>query len=399
MPDVDSVETQNRSMVEAWLPCVDWIVYVVNPERYRDDVGWQLLRARADRHHWLFVMNQCDLGTVEQKGDFQRVLAEAGFEAPTVLGTSCLGDSKDDFPQLEAIVDAAIAEHGLAELQRLGVLARIRDLDQLAADLARQLGSEQDLAAFIARHRSHCAHLAENLLEDLRWPIRLLANQFPGPRRLWSWRRSDPPGPAPDQLPELVGALWSDQASRQLQDMVASASVDAHDAGLPMRPAERVVAKAMDGARQRITDAMIEGLNRALARPGTRTQRGVRGGARLLLYLMPLAAAAWAGYHMLSRYQEALSGTAAFLGIDFAVHSVLLLGLMWLAPFLVYRLFEPCPRSDARRGLVSGARAGVARVAAGLEQAYTDLARERADLLARVPHAATRAAAAAVRWQ
>ena len=43
MPDIDSVEARNKSLVLSWLPYVDWLIYVVSPERYRDDVGWRLL--------------------------------------------------------------------------------------------------------------------------------------------------------------------------------------------------------------------------------------------------------------------------------------------------------------------------------------------------------------------
>jgi len=44
MPDIDSVDAANRSIVLDWLPHIDVVIYVVSPERYRDDKGWRLLK-------------------------------------------------------------------------------------------------------------------------------------------------------------------------------------------------------------------------------------------------------------------------------------------------------------------------------------------------------------------
>ena len=43
MPDIDSVETENLQIVRDWVPYIDVLLYVVSPERYRDDRGWQFL--------------------------------------------------------------------------------------------------------------------------------------------------------------------------------------------------------------------------------------------------------------------------------------------------------------------------------------------------------------------
>jgi len=43
-PDVDSVATEHRDQVLAWIPYIDLLIYVVSPERYKDDAGWQMLR-------------------------------------------------------------------------------------------------------------------------------------------------------------------------------------------------------------------------------------------------------------------------------------------------------------------------------------------------------------------
>ena len=92
MPDIDSTEQANRELVFAWLPHVDLLVYVVSPERYRDDIGWRVLRQRGHRHGWMFVMNHWDEGAPEQEADLLTILHEAGFADPLVLHTCC-GDT------------------------------------------------------------------------------------------------------------------------------------------------------------------------------------------------------------------------------------------------------------------------------------------------------------------
>jgi Uma2 family endonuclease len=43
-------------------PHIDVLVYVVSPERYRDNKAWQLLLAEGGKHAWIFVLNQSDRG-------------------------------------------------------------------------------------------------------------------------------------------------------------------------------------------------------------------------------------------------------------------------------------------------------------------------------------------------
>ncbi len=131
-PDIDSVEPQNRACALAWLPHIDLLVYVVSPERYRDDVGWRVLQDRSLRHGWLFVMNRWDEGDRAQRDDFARMMRTAGFDDPLVLCTSCLDGaelpSSDEFARIEAVINDLLAAHGVRELTRLGHRARLQEL-------------------------------------------------------------------------------------------------------------------------------------------------------------------------------------------------------------------------------------------------------------------------------
>ncbi len=82
MPDIDSTEQGNRELAFAWLPHVDLLIYVVSPERYRDDIGWRVLRRRGHRHGWMFVMNHWDEGATEQQADLVAILHRGRFCRP-----------------------------------------------------------------------------------------------------------------------------------------------------------------------------------------------------------------------------------------------------------------------------------------------------------------------------
>ena len=67
MPDFDSTEQSNKQLVLQWLPHIDVLIYVVSPERYKDEKAWRLLLAEGARHAWLFVINQWDKGADNMK--------------------------------------------------------------------------------------------------------------------------------------------------------------------------------------------------------------------------------------------------------------------------------------------------------------------------------------------
>ncbi|MDD1611021.1 MAG: 50S ribosome-binding GTPase, partial [Methylococcaceae bacterium] len=105
MPDFDSTELHNKQQVLSWLPHIDILIYVVSPERYRDEKAWRLLLAEGGRHAWLFVLNQWDRGQLPQFADFNQQLQKAGFVEPMIFKTICTDEQQeDDFAQLESLI-------------------------------------------------------------------------------------------------------------------------------------------------------------------------------------------------------------------------------------------------------------------------------------------------------
>ena len=94
LPDTDSVEVDHRQRVDTLLPRIDCVIWVVDPEKYRDAAlhhGYVAPMA-AHQSQFVFVLNQSDRlqeGEVSLvKADLVSALVEDGIESPTVLVTS-----------------------------------------------------------------------------------------------------------------------------------------------------------------------------------------------------------------------------------------------------------------------------------------------------------------------
>ncbi|MFP3881126.1 MAG: GTPase [Actinomycetota bacterium] len=94
LPDTDSVEVEHRHQVASLLPLVDIVVWVTDPEKYRDArLHDEFLKPLSDyEDQFLFVLNQVDRLTGDETDDVRddliTALAEDGFTASRVITTS-----------------------------------------------------------------------------------------------------------------------------------------------------------------------------------------------------------------------------------------------------------------------------------------------------------------------
>lgn len=324
MPDIDSIERGNRELVFEWLPYIDWLVYVVSPERYRDDAGWRVLKERGYRHHWMFVMNRLDTGAGEELEDFKRLLGSEGLDDSLVLGTSCAEPGDDDFQRISQIIDEAVTEHGREGLQQVGERARLSDLERECRRYAGLLGDPDLWRKFIAQGES----LIDRKLAALE---RYLADQAALEARRVSDRRSGDAVPASPARPGLIADY--------VQDLRSGVTVSAEQ--LPARPILARTRAMLEPLAERVAAAFREGFAEGASRPGNGLQRFVVASMRRLVYGLPLVAGIGIAYVVAVRYQQGLSGGGGFLGLDFLVHSLMVLGLSALLPYLLARLLRP----------------------------------------------------------
>jgi hypothetical protein len=103
-------------------------------------------------------------------------------------------------------------------------------------------------------------------------------------------------------------------------------------------------------------------LRQALAQPGNGLQRASLKVMGLLAVVLPLAALSWASYQVVKGYYDSATDHLGYLGTDFAVHSLLLVGLSWLLPWFAYRQLRPSVERSALKGLRSGVTSGLAAI-------------------------------------
>jgi hypothetical protein len=364
MPDIDSVEAANRALVLEWLPCIDWLIYVVSPEKYRDDSGWRVLGLRGHRHHWVFVINRWDTGEVEQYRDFRSMVTEAGFDEPVVLRTSCTEPLDDDFDAMVEMINAAVAEHGLERLQQVGERARLADLDRLCRQYREQLGDPGRWRDFVERGQAVLAERLAALKRYLRDEAAILAGGISDRQAGEDHRARVPDVPAlvADYVEDLESAVAIEAGS------LPAAPIAARTRGVLVPLGDRVAAAFRDGFRQGMT------------RPGNAFQRGLVTAMRKLVYGLPLLAGAGVAYVVFQRYGEGLGATGEFLGFDFLAHSLMVLGLSALLPYLLARLLRPSVRRSVVRRVEAGMRGAGEEVREQWCSEINDLARRAGSL-------------------
>lgn len=336
MPDFDSVEAANQTLVLNWLPHIDVLLYVVSPERYRDGKAWRLLLAEGAKHAWLFVMNQWDRGQTVQFEDLQRQLALAGFADPLLFRTSCAQPAGDDFPELLAKLAELAGGHAMWQMQRRGERLRKEALLNVLRCLETAL-ADRDYPALHRQLEGRWQSAEADLKAGLAWPLAQLAKA-----------RAEQGGQAADPI------LWDDWARTLFGDLLDDVALQASQVGIPAKPLRAALQDLRDTAGVKVVSQTELAGRMALLNPGNRPQRVGLRIAAIAATVLPLAAMAVVGYQVYFGYYRGATGVGAYLGSDFAVHSALLIGLSWLIPYFLQRQLQPSLQKAAQRGLQKG---------------------------------------------
>jgi len=389
LPDIDSVEQHHRALVQAWLPYVDWLVYVVSPERYQDDTGWRFVQQRGARHAWLFVMNQWDQGVQEQVDDFRDRLQREGVADPVILRTSCSTDlPDDDFGQLEVTINQAIQAYGLEVLQRFGLQTRFHELYLVGEQQQKRL-SGFPLDGLKSGWETLCSHRLSEIEDELQTNRRLFVQGL-NPQedipwyRFWSKPSESAPRPQPAQL---LDEVWSGRIGRQLEDVVPEVENLLRSLNVPVEPFTKGLDSVCAEGRSLFAHSAEAPLARALALPGSRLQRGLYAATGWLGWGLPLGITGWVVYHVVSSFYAGTQGEAEFLGIDFMLHSGLMIGLSWLLPWLLQRRLRPTLAQALDSGLEAGIRSGLRslqRAADGVRMSAADDLAQRLSTLSSI---------------
>ena len=351
MPDFDSTEQSNKHQVLEWLPHIDVLIYVVSPERYRDEKAWRLLLAEGGKHAWLFVLNQWDRGQTEQYEDFKQQLHKAGFADPMIFKTACAENLQtDEFTALESTIAALATEHIVEQLEQRSSQIKKHELKQCLQTASRLLGSASDLQQLPTLWQEQWQRTAYVLQQGFAWPIQQLAQHLAA-------HTSDLLSHPTTTKYATAGAkfnLWDDWAQARFDDALDEFVSNADQLSIPVSLLKKQLSPLREKAPKIIQVQSELSARQALANPGNVLHRTFLRFMRLCEIILPLAAIAWVSYQVFIGYYTSNMSKVDYLGVDFAVHSGLLITITWLTPFFILKKLQPSLEKSALKGLSKG---------------------------------------------
>lgn len=351
MPDFDSTEQSNKALVFEWLPHIDVLIYVVSPERYRDEKAWRLLLSEGNRHAWLFVLNQWDRGQQAQYEDFRQQLGKAGFIEPIIFKTVCADiPFPDEFSSLESTILSLSNKHVVAELEQRGTQIRKEELGQKLQTALQNLGTPSAYQKAGELWHTQWQSTVKQLEQGFAWPIQKLAAYYADhAANLIS-------NPVNDSYAsgQTANFLWDDWAQARFDDALDEFAVNVDELRLPVIPLKNQLIPVRTKAPKIIQSQCELHVRLALANPGNTLHRGFLKFMRLCEIALPLAAISWVGYQVSIGYYASNTQHEAYLGVDFAIHSSLLILISWLIPWFILNKLKPSMEKSALRGLKKG---------------------------------------------
>ena len=385
MPDFDSTEAANRHLVLQWIPHIDVLVYVVSPERYRDSKAWQLLLAESGRHAWLFAINQWDRGQAEQYADFIRQLALAGFAKPLVYRTISSAEindkAADEFAALQRTIASLATQHTIADLEQRGKQVRKVDLQNKIKSCITALGTEQDFTQLQQDWQSAWRKTSDILRQGFEWPMQRMALYFTE-KQAHLMAGKQPAGPQTLLDQEMTFGLWDNWAQNRFDDALDELILQADQYQLPVQPLRQSL-QTIRGQAAGIIHTQAElSARQALLNPGNLIQRWGLKITRFCEIFLPLAAMAWVAYQVLFGFYESSKNHTEYLGGDFAIHSILLILIVWLVPYFIQKQIKPSLEKAALNGIRQGLGKALATVDVAVEDAIEKTISQHTAMLA-----------------
>ncbi len=397
MPDFDSVESANRELVNLWLPHLDVVLYVVSPERYRDDQGWRLLLRHAREHAWLFIMNHWDRGDPVQLEDFRKQLSGAGVEDPMIFRSDSsqmqidsmpssvelaaekqshahpfkqtVGSHVDDFSSFQATLRQLADQSIIESLNEYGILARLKMLKVSSDRLLESVGDDEKINTLQLAWQVHWHTAAANLHDSIENRAQQIAQQYARQcaRREGTWlsRMRGKPLAAPVKV---TGPLVDESLLNHLDNtLVDFLNQQSHASMLSLKALKLAVADPYARARREFEATVDAELHRSLALPGSKSQRNLHKHLGWLSFILPLTAMGWINRRVVKGFVAGGSNPAAYLASSFTVNGSLLL-TTWLIPAFLRRMVKPSLSTAVKRGVEQGMQTALAQTAAAVSE-------------------------------
>jgi len=173
--------------------------------------------------------------------------------------------------------------------------------------------------------------------------------------------------------------LWDEWAEARFDDALDEFVINADQLGVPVTPLKKQLSVLREKA-PKIVQAQSElAARQALANPGNVLHRAFLKFMRLCEIILPLTAIFWVGYQVFIGYYTSNMTDVDYLGVNFAVHSSLLIVITWLTPFFVLKNLKPSLEKSALRGLNKGLICAIDMIHGEVLLAIENIARQHAE--------------------
>jgi hypothetical protein len=149
-------------------------------------------------------------------------------------------------------------------------------------------------------------------------------------------------------------SLWDAWAQGLFNDGLDEFIINMNLMGLPIAPFRNDVSIIREKAPKIIQTQTELATRMALANPGNVLQRLFLKCMRLCEIVLPLTAMSWVGYKVFMGYYVSNMTDNHYLGLDFTIHSGLLIAMTWLIPYFILKKLQPSLKKSALKGLNKG---------------------------------------------
>jgi hypothetical protein len=154
--------------------------------------------------------------------------------------------------------------------------------------------------------------------------------------------------------PAANHSLWDAWAQARFDDALDEFIINIDQMGLPVIPFKQHTSAIREKAPKFMQTQTELATRQALANPGNVLQRVFLKCMRLCEIILPLIAMAWVGYKVFMGYYTSNMTDSHYLGVDFAIHSSLLIAMTWLIPYFILKKSQPSLKKTALKGLNKG---------------------------------------------
>ncbi len=381
MPDFDSIEQANKHLVLQWLPQIDVLIYVVSPDRYRDQAAWKLLLSEGQKHGWIFVFNQWDLAHPEQYQDFESQLSTAGFKNPFIFKSSCEQQSDDEFLPLLAQIESLATTHTLKILEQRTIQLKKQALKKQLQALQTALKPVQNFTDLKQQWTQQWTQSEQTLTKGFTWKITQQSRQY-----------AEKDAHLRTQKSALV--LWDQWAQNHLDETLDELILNANQLQLSTPPLRKNLLETRQKIGAMVNSTVELNCRQALVAPGNVVHRTFLKISRVCELFLPLTTMGFVGYQLFIGFYNSVETKQAYLGLDFAIHSVLFIAISWLLPYFIRKKMQPSIEKSALRGLQKGLKKANQRIDDDVETILSDLQNQQQqwliDLNAIIDHCQTK---------